>query len=267
MFLLVRLRTTHPARVSLNLHLEQGAKVTAHYNTKQDPLQPLLSRYGSERIQALQANLTDENAVENLFREAAGSAFGEVQILVVNHAIATDLDEPVWKMPLERWKHTIDTNLTSSFIVTKEYLKRLENASASVKDYASIIFIGSTAGKYGPFGNRKSPLRTDGLLQVKRGMPTMRRPRAVRLFVDDPSTVAEDHANAVALMYGLTLSLKNEIVKIAPKGRVNSIGPGWVVTVRFPYHCDLRPHKSMLAQPMAEQALKDPARMYQALAT
>ena len=34
-----------------------------------------------------------------------------------------------------------------------------------------------------------------------------------------------------AMMYGLTMSLKNEIVKIAPKGRVNTIGPGWVRTV------------------------------------
>ena len=34
------------------------------------------------------------------------------------------------------------------------------------------------------------------------------------------------------MMYGLTLSLKNEIVKIAPKGRVNCIAPGLTRTVR-----------------------------------
>jgi NAD(P)-dependent dehydrogenase (short-subunit alcohol dehydrogenase family) len=37
-----------------------------------------------------------------------------------------------------------------------------------------------------------------------------------------------------AMMYGLTMTLKNEIVKIAPAGRVNCIGPGWVKTVRCP---------------------------------
>jgi hypothetical protein len=69
-----------------------------------------------------------------------------------------------------------------------------------------------------------------------------------------------------ALMYGLTLTLKNEIVQIAPKGnqltplacitpinddpgRVNTIAPGWVRT------------------PMAEEALKDPEVVYRALAT
>ena len=33
------------------------------------------------------------------------------------------------------------------------------------------------------------------------------------------------------MMYGLTMTLKNEIVKLAPMGRVNCIGPGWVKTV------------------------------------
>lgn len=55
--------------------------------------------------------------------------------------------------------------------------------------------------------------------------------------------------DALALMYGFTLSLKNEIVKIAPWGRVNSVAPGWVKT------------------PMAEESLKDKNILYQALAT
>ena len=51
------------------------------------------------------------------------------------------------------------------------------------------------------------------------------------------------------MMYGLTMSLKNEIVQIAPRGRVNCVAPGWVRT------------------PMAAGALADPAVVYQALAT
>ena len=52
-----------------------------------------------------------------------------------------------------------------------------------------------------------------------------------------------------AMMYGLTLSLKNEIVKITPRGRVNCVAPGWVRT------------------PMAGTALQNPSVVYQALAT
>jgi len=50
-------------------------------------------------------------------------------------------------------------------------------------------------------------------------------------------------------LFGLMLSMKNEIVKIAPKGRVNIVSPGWVKT------------------PMAAEALKDPMVIYRALAT
>jgi NAD(P)-dependent dehydrogenase (short-subunit alcohol dehydrogenase family) len=52
-----------------------------------------------------------------------------------------------------------------------------------------------------------------------------------------------------AALFGLMLSMKNEIVKIAPRARVNIISPGWVKT------------------PMAEEALKDPMVVYRALAT
>ena len=51
------------------------------------------------------------------------------------------------------------------------------------------------------------------------------------------------------MMYGLLLSLKNEIVKIAPRARANCVAPGWVYT------------------PMAEKALSDPEIVYEALAT
>ena len=67
-------------------------------------------------------------------------------------------------------------------------------------------------------------------------MPIMLLPKVVRMFFFGKSIIATFQTNfLLAMMYGLTMSLKNEIVKIAPKGRVNCIGPGWVRTVRvFP---------------------------------
>ncbi|KAF7777488.1 hypothetical protein Agabi119p4_3560 [Agaricus bisporus var. burnettii] len=196
------------------LFLEQGAKVSAHYNSNHSSLQSLVSEYGgSNRIQTIQANLTQESEViENVFNKST-SSFGEVHILVLNHAAIPLPDEPIWEMPLERWKNTIDTNVTASFIVAKEYVRRLQNAPPTVKDNASVVIIGSTAGKYGEAGH------------------------------------ADYAASKSALMYGFTLSLKNEIVKVAPKGRVNSIGPGWVKT------------------PKVEEKLNNPRSFYRAVAT
>jgi NAD(P)-dependent dehydrogenase (short-subunit alcohol dehydrogenase family) len=78
-------------------------------------------------------------------------------------------------------------------------------------------------------------------------MRTTLRARAVSAEYYELSRCVNNRRPALA--YGFTLSLKNEIVKIAPSGRVNCVSPGWVRTA------------------MAEEALKDPLIVYRALAT
>jgi NAD(P)-dependent dehydrogenase (short-subunit alcohol dehydrogenase family) len=107
----------------------------------------------------------------------------------------------------------LTSNLTSSFLVCREYLRRLRAAPDSVKALANIILIGSTAGKFGELGH------------------------------------ADYAASKSALQYGLTRTLKNEIVKLAPRGRVNTVAPGWTRT------------------PMAAPALENGDIVYRALAT
>ncbi|KAJ7136045.1 NAD(P)-binding protein [Mycena epipterygia] len=192
------------------LFLNQGAKVTTHYNTNAASLNALVAEFGSEKMHTAQANLTVEDEVARLF---ADSKLGPVQVVVINHAISPPADDLVVNMTLERWRNTMDTNLTASFLVSREYLRQLESASDVLKAKASILFVGSTAGKYGESGH------------------------------------ADYAASKSALMYGFTLSLKNEIVKIAPRGRVNCVAPGWVRT------------------PKKEEKLKDPVFVHRALAT
>ncbi|KAI0751990.1 NAD(P)-binding protein [Fomes fomentarius] len=199
------------------LFLKVGARVTAHYNTKSTPLDPLVQEFGPERVRALQADLTQEADVQRLFASASASAsadpFGSVQVAVVNHAYYESREVPVAQMSVEQWEATFKVNVTSSFLVVREYLRALEKAGEETKAKAAIVLIGSTAGKFGEAGH------------------------------------ADYAATKSAMMYGMCSSLKNEIVKIAPKGRVNVVAPGWTRT------------------PMAEQSLKDPNVVYQALAT
>ena len=51
------------------------------------------------------------------------------------------------------------------------------------------------------------------------------------------------------MMYGLLLTLKNEIVHVAPRARANCVAPGWVAT------------------PMANETLKDREMVHKALTT
>lgn len=128
--------------------------MTAHYNTNFKPLESFAD-FKDSRSQAIQADLSKEEEVIKLFDKATFT-FGPVQVLIVNHAISIVKDEFLWDMSLDRWKKTMDANLTSTFLVTREYLKRLQDVSTDMKEDAAIVLIGSTAGKYGEYGNRST---------------------------------------------------------------------------------------------------------------
>ena len=204
--------------------------MTAHYNTKSAPLEPLVHEFGPDRIHTLQADLTREEDVGKLFADASAASFGVVQVAVINHAYYEARDVPLAQMSLVQWESTFRTNVTSSFLVAREYLRGLGHASADEKEKAAIVLVGSTAGKLGEAGHADYAATKSGEYLT---CPYL------RMDVDV----------VVAMMYGMCLSLKNEIVKIAPRGRVNVVAPGWTRT------------------PMAEESLKNPDVVYQALAT
>lgn len=158
---------------------------------------------------ALQADLTQETEVERLFQQAC-NRFGRVDVLVANAGIWPEEDLPIHKISLERWNRTIAVDQTSVFLCAREFFRLLERTKPET---ASLVIIGSTAAVFGEAGH-------------------------------------SDYAAAkAAITYGLTRSLKNEIVRIVPRGRVNAVCPGWTLTR------------------MAQGALSDPKAVVRALQT
>ncbi len=138
----------------------------------------------------LGADLRREDEAEALF-EAALEAFGHLDGLVVNAGIWPPEDLPLHQLPLERWQNTLDADLTGAFLCCRAFLRHLAERP---REAAGIVLIGSTAALFGEAGHA-------------------------------------DYAAAKAgLAYGLTRTLKNEIARLAPRGRVNCVCPGWVDT-------------------------------------
>jgi 3-oxoacyl-[acyl-carrier protein] reductase len=113
-------------------------------------------------------------------------------------------------MTLQQWNDTLNTNLTSTFLCFREFFRGIEKNSLKAP---SAVIIGSTAGIYGEANH------------------------------------ADYAASKAALTYGFLASLKNEIVRIAPYGRINAVCPTWTLT------------------PMAEDFLKDREAVIRALQT
>ena len=129
--------------------------MTAHYNTKSAPLDPLVQEFGPSRIHAVQADLAQEGDVQQLFAAARSGAdpFGPLQVAVVNHACYEARHVPLAEMGLAQWEGTFRTNVTSSFLVARAYLRGLARADGAAREKAAVVLIGSTAGKFGEHGH------------------------------------------------------------------------------------------------------------------
>jgi 3-oxoacyl-[acyl-carrier protein] reductase len=150
----------------------EGAEVVAHYHRGRERAEAL-------GFTAIGADLTNEDEVDRLFAEA-----GRLDVCAAVAGVWPQEDVPIWELPLERWRATLDANLTATFLTARGVLRQLDGDGA-------LILVGSTAGIFGEAGH------------------------------------ADYAAAKSAILVGLLLSLKNEVVRKSPRARVNAVAPGW----------------------------------------
>jgi 3-oxoacyl-[acyl-carrier protein] reductase len=157
----------------------EGAEVIVHYHRGRDRAEGLAEELGGALVAG--ADLTDEAEVDELF-----GAIGPLDVCAAVAGVWPREDMPVWDLSLERWRETLDANLTASFLTARGFLR-----GVAARGHGSLVLVGSTAGIFGEAGH------------------------------------ADYAAAKSAVVYGLMLSLKNEVVRVAPRARVNAVCPGW----------------------------------------
>ena len=157
----------------------EGAETVLHYHRGRERAEALAGELGGAAVAG--ADLTVEAEVDRLFSEA-----GPLDVCAAVAGVWPREDLPVWELPLERWRETVDANLTASFLTARGFLR-----GVAERGHGSLVLVGSTAGLFGEAGH------------------------------------ADYAAAKSAVVQGLLLSLKNEIVRVAPRARVNAVCPGW----------------------------------------
>jgi 3-oxoacyl-[acyl-carrier protein] reductase len=175
----------------------EGAQLVLHYHTRPEPPAELCRGLAVRNV-AVGADLRHEDQVDRLFAEALRE-MPRIDAVVVNAGIWHAQAAPLHEMALERWRETLDADLTSAFLTCRAFLRHLARVP---RESAAIVLVGSTAALFGEAEHA-------------------------------------DYAAAKAgLTYGLTLSLKNEIVRLAPRGRANCVCPGWTRTPMASTHVE-----------------------------
>lgn len=164
--------------------LAEGARIVAH------------SRRGVPEGEAVLSTLGDVRSPASL--EAAmlraEERFGRVDVCVANAGIWPAESLTIDELPEARVREVMEVNLLGAMWTARAFFASLRRTGPRADGHgASLLFIGSTAGRFGEAGHA-------------------------------------EYAASKAALRGLVLSLKNEIVAIDPRARVNLVEPGWTVT-------------------------------------
>jgi 3-oxoacyl-[acyl-carrier protein] reductase len=117
----------------------EGAEVVIHYHQGRERAEALAAELGGARV--VGADLTREDEVDRLFDEA-----GPLDVCAAVAGAWPSEDVPVWELSLERWRSTLDVNLTATFLTARGFLRQLDGDGA-------LILVGSTAGIFGEAGH------------------------------------------------------------------------------------------------------------------
>jgi 3-oxoacyl-[acyl-carrier protein] reductase len=191
----------------------EGCRLVLQAGTRTQPLRAFVERAGlTDRAFVMGGDVTSAAAQEAAAR-AGRERFGRLDVCVSNAGIWPAEAVPLQEMDPERVRRVLEVNLLGAVWTARAFLRELAVTGPRTDGRgASVCFVGSTAGRFGEAHHAEYSVSKAGL-------------------------------------YGLVRSLKNEIVRLDPWGRVNMVEPGWTVT------------------PMAEATLEEPGVVASVVAT
>ncbi len=194
-------------RATAELFAEEGARLALHAHRHGEALRDwLVGQPWRERAMVVEADLRSSDELDRV-ADAIADRWGRIDVAVANAGDWFPGDELLDEAPPGRLRDTLEVNLLGALFTARAFFRVLRRTGPHPDGHgASLVFTGSTAGRFG-------------------------------------EKTHVDYAASKAGLVGAMLTLKNEIVELDPRGRVNLVEPGWTVT------------------PMARSALDEPGRI------
>jgi len=172
----------------------EGARLALHGHAGFGALEKWLGEQPWQaRALCVRADVRDSSALERCAAEIQ-ARFGRIDACIANAGKWPSEPRALHELAPERLRDTLEVNLLGALFTARAFLGALRQSGPRLDGHgAALVFVGSTAGRFGERGH-------------------------------------VDYAAAKAALHGAVKSLKNEIVRLDPYGRVNAVEPGWTVT-------------------------------------
>lgn len=171
----------------------EGARVALHAHSAAGEMEDwLLEQPWRERSMTVEGDVRSPAEMDAAM-DAVRTAWGRVDVCVANAGKWPEPEERLDQSSVERIRETVEVNLLGALWTARAFLACLAATGPRGDGTgASLVLIGSTAGRFG-------------------------------------ERMHADYAAAKAGLVGLARTLKNEIVLLDPFGRVNVVEPGWTI--------------------------------------
>jgi 3-oxoacyl-[acyl-carrier protein] reductase len=182
----------------------------------------VLAARGIARLEALAHDLSASGAAAAAFAldlsrpeeiperlKALPDGFGDIDVLVNNAGITAD--NLVLRMSLEQWNAVLTTNLTGSFLVTKELLRGMMK-----RRWGRVVTISSVVGVMGNAGQANYAAAKAGLIGFTKSVAKELASRGITANVVAPGFIA------TAMTAALPEEARKRMFEGIPAGRLGS---------------------------------------------
>ncbi len=139
---------------------QNGANIIAS-GTNEEKLNTIKSKY--KNIKTINFNVSNHKKIDSLVEEVSDSFNGKIDGLINNAGINND--NLSLRMSLDEWQKVIDINLTSTFLLSKFFIKKMLK-----NKYGKIVNITSIVGHTGNIGQSNYAASKSGIIGMSKSL-------------------------------------------------------------------------------------------------
>ncbi len=180
-----------------------GANVIGS-GTKSEKLDQLKKEYSNIKVKKF--DISDHSRIENFINEVA-LEFGNIDILINN--AGTNIDNLSLRMKNEEWQKVIDVNLTSTFLLAKNAIKKMLKSK-----YGRIINITSVVGHTGNVGQANYAASKAGIIGMSKSLAIEYAKKNITVNCVSPGFITSDMTLNIAEKVKLYLTSRIPMGKL-----------------------------------------------------